>query len=237
MSRKRWVLRVVLMNSSIHKQRRLNSRRTSPGKGSGLPLLPRSKDNSFTMTPERKGRRGSLKLNQALGLDGGRADADSFDSAVLPLLIQLGQLEVESNSRKCSVRPSFDLLDLPGSSLYREQVLDCGLRQDQAFDLMSRDLTPEDFEMLSALDEKIPKRNTADQGVVDKLARRLFHDGAGKECGVCLSALDTNSDAVELPCKHCFHSACISKWLTECKNACPICLAPIQRPDDVQVST
>jgi len=191
------------------------------------------------MTPERKGRRGSLKLRQALGLDGpgGLADGDSFDSAVLPWLIQLGQLEMESNSRKGSRRPSFDLLNLPGSSLYREQVLDCGLRQDQAFDLMSRDLTPEDFETLSALDEGLPKRNTAEPAVVDQLARKLFHDGAVKECGVCLSALDKKSDAVELPCKHCFHSACISKWLTECKNACPICLAPIQRPDDVQVST
>lgn len=223
------------MNASVRKHRQVTSRRKYLDKASGLHLVPRSDDMSLVTTPERKGRRGSFKLRKALGLYGDTSDDESFDSAVLPWLIQLGQLEVESNSRKGSGRASLDLLDLPGSSQYRERVLDCGLRQDQAFDLMSRDLTPEDFETLSALDEKIPKRNTADQGVVDKLARKLFHDGAGKECGVCLSALDKNSDAVELPCKHCFHSACISKWLTECKNACPICQAPI-RPEDVQVS-
>jgi len=227
MSRKRWVLRVAHMT---RKQQRLKPSLSRSSLEHWLSSEIVDLDPLTSKPVGSKGRRSSFKLGQFLGKDG-----DNFDSEVLPWLIQLGQMEVESTSRRMGSRQQAcaDLLDLPGSRLYREQVLPCGLKQDQAFDLMSRDLTPEDFEMLSALDEGLPKRGIAEKDVVDSLPRMVVHDGA-KECGVCLSALEKDSDAVELPCKHYFHAACISKWLTECKNACPICAAPIQRPAEVQ---
>ena len=40
-------------------------------------------------------------------------------------------------------------------------------------------------------------------------------------CAICLEAL---SGALELPCEHRFHSACIGKWL-ERAHTCPTCRA------------
>merc|ERR1719456_1804538 len=50
---------------------------------------------------------------------------------------------------------------------YHDMVLPCGLFQDEVIELMYRDLSPEDFEMLSKLDERLPKRNTAQRSIVD----------------------------------------------------------------------
>lgn len=107
-------------------------------------------------------------------------------------------------------------------------ILDCGLRQEQVIDLMYRDIKPEDFEILSKLDESLPKRNVVKQNFVDGLPRLLGRDCSSTECGVCLGGLDPDSLVVELPCKHTFHDACITKWLTQCKNTCPICSSPVR---------
>ena len=40
-------------------------------------------------------------------------------------------------------------------------------------------------------------------------------------CAVC--GLEDAAVGVVLPCGHAFHKACAHKWLTECKDACPLC--------------
>lgn len=101
-----------------------------------------------------------------------------------------------------------------------DEVLPCGLKEREAIDLMYRDLGPEDFDMLSKLDENVPKRDTVRaEDLCGKLPVAKVPKGA--ECGVCLAAL--KKTAIRLPCAHVFHQKCISKWLTECKNSCPIC--------------
>ncbi|CDY70928.1 BnaC04g52810D [Brassica napus] len=43
------------------------------------------------------------------------------------------------------------------------------------------------------------------------------------ECAVCLSMLEEQDTARELPsCKHVFHVDCVDKWLTAC-STCPVC--------------
>lgn len=81
-----------------------------------------------------------------------------------------------------------------------DEVLPCGLKEREAIDLMYRDLGPEDFDMLSKLDENVPKRDTV-----------RAEDLCGK------------LPVAKVPKAHVFHQKCISKWLTECKNSCPIC--------------
>merc|ERR1719265_2413004 len=68
----------------------------------------------------------------------------------------------------------------------KKEVLPCGLRQDQAYELMTRDLTPEDFEMLSKLDEAVPKRDTAEVEQVHQLPHVKAADCEEKQCGICL---------------------------------------------------
>ncbi|CAL4982463.1 unnamed protein product [Urochloa decumbens] len=50
-------------------------------------------------------------------------------------------------------------------------------------------------------------------------------------CSVCLGDLVDDGEALKMlmPCKHCFHTACVDQWLR--KNAtCPICRAPTAKP-------
>jgi len=43
-----------------------------------------------------------------------------------------------------------------------------------------------------------------------------------KDCSICF---ETNKDSLKLPCGHCFHEECISKWLLEKSVHCPMCKA------------
>ncbi|KAL1187963.1 E3 ubiquitin-protein ligase ATL41 [Cardamine amara subsp. amara] len=48
------------------------------------------------------------------------------------------------------------------------------------------------------------------------------------ECSVCLSVLEEQDTARELPnCKHVFHVDCVDKWLTTC-STCPVCRSEVQ---------
>lgn len=117
---------------------------------------------------------------------------------------------------------------------YHDIVLPCGLFQEEVIGIMYRDLSPEDFDMLNKLDERVPKRNIVQRNLVDRLPVCLAADCGCSECGVCLAELDPNARVVQLPCRHAFHSTCISKWLTQCKNTCPLCSALIDTNQTAQ---
>lgn len=111
-----------------------------------------------------------------------------------------------------------------------DSTLPCGLKRDEALELMYRDIKPEDFEMLSKLDESVPKTNIVEHSLIDRLPKMSPKECGSEECGVCLAAWSAKDTSVaQLPCKHSFHIECIGKWLTTCKNACPLCSAPIEK--------
>jgi len=113
-----------------------------------------------------------------------------------------------------------------------DMILPCGLFQEEIIDLMYRDLNPEDFEMLSKLDERLPKRNTAHSKIIDVLPRVVAEEPGVSECRVCLAEVAPTTLLAQLPCQHAFHPECISKWLTQCKNTCPLCSKPIEAARD-----
>jgi len=110
---------------------------------------------------------------------------------------------------------------------YHDMILPCGLFQEEVIEIMYRDLKPEDFDMLNKLDERLPKKNIVQRNLVERLPRCLAADCGCSECGVCLAELDPGARVVQLPCRHAFHPLCISRWLTQCKNTCPLCSALI----------
>jgi len=118
--------------------------------------------------------------------------------------------------------------DDDGDDDFQGSVLPCGLGVNEAVSMMHRELTPEDYEKLCKLDENLPKRDTLQQGQVDRLPR-FRPVGSAVECKICLCEIDQDTEAVQLPCSHAFHVPCISRWLTQCKNSCPLCSAEIVR--------
>jgi hypothetical protein len=110
---------------------------------------------------------------------------------------------------------------------YHDMRLECGLYQEDVIAMMYSDLTPLDYEKLCKLDEAVPKRNISKKNLVDQLPRCAAKDCGATECRVCLTSFESHESTVKLPCSHAFHHKCISQWLTEGKNACPLCSAAV----------
>ena len=103
-------------------------------------------------------------------------------------------------------------------------MLPSGLRRSEAFGLMMRDLTADDYDTLIQLDETIAKKVVPSEAV-QKLTILKSDDGG--KCGVCLYPILAEDPLKELNCHHRFHVACIDKWLLTYSNICPIDGLPI----------
>lgn len=115
-----------------------------------------------------------------------------------------------------------------GVSSRAHRLLACGLSEHEVVELLYREITPEDYDLLLLLDEMVPKKTLAPQAL-EKLqvvrAGQRRHDS----CGICLMPWqdgeeEEEEDIVSVPCPaaHEFHRSCVTKWLTQCKNSCPV---------------
>jgi len=101
--------------------------------------------------------------------------------------------------------------------------LQCGLPEGDYSDLLFREITPEDYELLLRLDESVA-RPTASKESVDGLPIARWEQAEGQVCTVCLDPFRLNDTISLLPrCKHLFHKDCVSKWLLERHRKCPLC--------------
>ena len=67
----------------------------------------------------------------------------------------------------------------------------------------------------------------ASEDAIQKLKRNVAVP-AGQQCSVCLCELAACSEgATQMPCGHCYHDACITKWLRS-HNTCPVCRAQVE---------
>lgn len=99
----------------------------------------------------------------------------------------------------------------------------CGLLRSQVLDLMHREITPDDYEILLQLDDTVEKP-VANKDDVARLPAASPQDFLGKDCAVCLVSFRMDESGIALlPCGHCFHRSCITKWLSECNPNCPLC--------------
>lgn len=110
-----------------------------------------------------------------------------------------------------------------------ETVLPCGLTPQQIHDLTTREMTPEDYELLLLLDEQI-KPKTVSQAMIDGYEHSTVTEeslgqmttGDDDRCMVCLTEYCSGEDLIVLPCKHYFHAECITHWLTASSTKCPL---------------
>jgi len=93
-------------------------------------------------------------------------------------------------------------------------------------DLLFRDITPEDYDMLLQLDEDLA-RATASSSSIDSLEEMDPEELVGQKCVICQCSFDGEAAAghqpVLLRCQHAFHRECIKKWLLERSEVCPLC--------------
>ena len=83
---------------------------------------------------------------------------------------------------------------------------------------------------LSQVHSSEPPKTGLDQSVIDSLPTFKFskndaadEEAAATECAVCLSVLEEEEVARQLPnCRHIFHVECVDKWLSS-HSTCPIC--------------
>jgi len=89
-----------------------------------------------------------------------------------------------------------------------------------AASLQFRDITPQDYDLLCALDENIPSRKCMPTEYIDNLSAG---ECGSMDCGVCLETIGEDGDPRVLPCpmKHQFHYECIKTWLAK-GNTCPL---------------
>ena len=128
------------------------------------------------------------------------------------------------------------------------EVLPCGLTERQLHELMSREITPEDYELLLGMDSAVepPPSQLLSRGEVEAFPMRTVvlppimiathgSDAAceaaeGPECGVCLEPFVDGERVRQLPrcCVRAagesgFHPRCIERWMCESKSSCPLC--------------
>ncbi|KAF4669182.1 hypothetical protein FOL47_002663 [Perkinsus chesapeaki] len=129
-----------------------------------------------------------------------------------------------------------------------DRELDCGLTARELLDLLSRDITPDDYDTLLKLDQRVPPRTAKPESISNLTVlsieeiKQLIGKGEVDKCGVCLSPLLGNNDddsdttgqasssssaspidVIRLPrCGHVFHGKCARLWLSKFGRTCPI---------------
>lgn len=92
--------------------------------------------------------------------------------------------------------------------------------------LQHREITPEDYEYLSRLDELV-KKKTVNDNILKNLKSELITADLlvhfdQDQCGICLDSYVLDQVVKYLPCGHRFHSDCIDSWLRNQSTDCPL---------------
>ncbi len=105
------------------------------------------------------------------------------------------------------------------------QAVQCGLTAQQLNDMLNRDLTPEDYELLLMLDATV-KPKTLSQEMIDGFPVHVVQgEGsawAGEMCTVCMAKYEVDDLVKVLPCEHAFHKECIEQWFSNSSTKCPL---------------
>lgn len=93
--------------------------------------------------------------------------------------------------------------------------------------LQHRELTPEDYDLLLQLDERVAPK-TVSKDILSAMETDVVSpESAGDICAVCMDPYEVGQCRKFLPCKHAFHAHCIDMWLENSSQNCPIDGLPI----------
>ena len=91
-------------------------------------------------------------------------------------------------------------------------------------DLQHRDLTPEDYDLLLRLDEKIAPKTVSKSELAsfDTQTLDAVSTLVGELCSICMEVYSESQCVKTLPCHHTFHCTCIDTWLSSASLNCPL---------------
>ncbi|XP_074659331.1 E3 ubiquitin-protein ligase Zswim2-like [Tubulanus polymorphus] len=98
-----------------------------------------------------------------------------------------------------------------------------------AQDLMNRDLTNNDYDLLLQLDcsDTGGPVSSLPEHIIQRFPMERVREAStlllpGKQCCICLRGYQLGEFVRKLPCRHKFHRQCIDEWLMHKKDKCPI---------------
>ena len=67
---------------------------------------------------------------------------------------------------------------------------------------------------------------------INRLKKVKYAEGVSKtrDCSVCQEDFKNGEYLVKMPCEHCFHKDCVTKWLSM-HNSCPVCRKALNEPE------
>ncbi|KAL0485273.1 RING-H2 finger protein [Acrasis kona] len=109
------------------------------------------------------------------------------------------------------------------------EIAPCGLSYGMLQELQSRELTPEDYALLTELDKTIAPR-TLSNTHFSSLPTREVTEECEESCAICLMEYEIGDTVTQIPkCGHYFHKECIEGWLSNCSTKCPVDNLPIDQ--------
>eukprot|EP00128_Syssomonas_multiformis_P016162 Colp12_sorted_trinity150504_noHs@20685 len=100
------------------------------------------------------------------------------------------------------------------------------LLQELFLQLETRELMPDDYDLLLLLDETVPKKTLQNNDLKKKgFKKRVLCSEdvgiVGECCVICMDDMAVGDEVRTLSCKHTFHTSCIDRWLTSSSDRCP----------------
>ena len=92
---------------------------------------------------------------------------------------------------------------------------------------VARFSSPEDYEVLLRLDERVQRR-TVNKSVFDSLLTVNVNEShLNEQCAICMEEYMLGQALKRLPCSHLFHGNCIETYLKNFSTQCPLDNLPL----------
>jgi Ring finger domain len=149
-------------------------------------------------------------------------------SAITPSDARQAALEAEERAREREEEMILEqvIAESRANAQIAESPAEQGLTEALMRELMTRELTPEDYELLLGLDAAVECKHLSEADLAEFNTR--IHaasdcaDGDAVDCRVCLCEFEDEEEKMTLPCGHEFHKVCVTQWLTTQSTQCPI---------------
>ena len=201
--------------------------KTSPRRMLARPSLDRkqrkTKEN-LKVNAEARKENNELKLRsrhvQRLGLDlyYRRTDEQYSRKTKTPSKMAAPRGYVPHKQRR-------DRQDHPAALLYELKHKDISEHFSRLLvDLQHRDLTPEDYDTLLRLDDKVAPKTVPQSALssFQTLTLESTSNLVGELCSICMEVYSASQSIKTLPCTHTFHCSCIDTWLSSASPNCPL---------------